>query len=537
MANSRKSLPLNKSTFSLDAVFQRALEDILARVVAFARIEGAANEECIKRPERAEPSERMVRVALAYSGGLDSSVLLYLAAAACRHRGIQFFALHVHHGLSANADHWLMHCEAQAQQAGVPFAARQVQIDLQNRLGIEQAARIARYEALVEMCREHEVNLLLTAHHQDDQTETVLLQLLRGAGLPGLSAMALLQTEHALLSEGIALGRPLLEITRAEIEAFAKQNAIPHIVDESNADVRYRRNAIRHQLIPLLERELPGVQKSIARSTKHLQTAQKLLDELAMIDLQSCAATDTRATATDPANADVATIGVVAADAENTDVANTDVANTDVAGMLVIERLHQLSEERLDNLLRYWLKQCGADHYPSDAQLFQLREQMLHAREDAQPLLTICGLVLERRLSRLVARRSTRPTRSTPSPIEPPDDIFLHWQGEPEIAIPAWKGRLLFESGGGPGLDRERLLQGPLSLRARRGGERLQLHPKRPSRTLKNLFQEADVPAPDRLRLPLLYLADELVFAAGLGTDARAGQVSEGIRLRWQPDV
>lgn len=521
MANSRKSLPLNNPSSSLEAVCQRALEEILARVVASER------NEPTELADRTEPVAQISRVALAYSGGLDSSVLLHIATAACRQRGIQLFAFHVHHGLSVNADHWLMHCEAQAQQAGVPFAARQVQIDPNNKLGTEQAARLARYEALADMCNEHEVNLLLTAHHQDDQTETVLLQLLRGAGLPGLSAMAMLQTEHALLSEGIALCRPLLEVTRADIEAFAEQNAISHIVDESNDDVRFRRNAIRHQLIPLLERELPGVQKSIARSTTHLQTAQKLLDELAVIDLQACA----EAKVTDTGAADT---GAADTGATDTGAADTGAADKGAADVLVIDRLQQLSEERLDNLLRYWLKHCGADHYPSDAQLLQLCEQMLHAREDAHPLLTLCGLMLERRAGRLVASRSTQ---STPFPTESPEDIVLHWQGEPEIAIPAWQGRLVFESGGGPGLDRAQLLRGPLRLCARRGGERLQLDTKRPSRTLKNLFQESDVPARERCGLPLLYLGDELVFVAGLGTDARAGQVSDGIRLRWQPDA
>lgn len=470
MENSRKSLPLNNSSFSLDTAFQRALEDILARVLVSERI------------------------AIAYSGGLDSSVLLHLAVATCQQRYIELFAFHVHHGLSPNADPWLAHCESQARQAGVNFAAQRVQINPHNKLGTEQAARRARYEALSDMCNEHKVQLLLTAHHQDDQTETVLLQLLRGAGLPGLSAMAMLQTEHALLSEGIALGRPLLEITRADIEAFAEASAITYIVDESNADIRFRRNEIRHQLLPLLERELPGVQRSIARSTGHLQAAQKLLDELAMIDLQSC-------------------------------------TEAGVCIELVIDRLQLLSVERLDNLLRYWLKQRGADHYPSDAQLFQLRQQMLHAREDAHPLLTLCGLVLERRSGRLMACRAALLLA------ELPEDILLRWQGEPEIAIPAWQGRLVFESGGGPGMDRAQLLQGPLHLRARRGGERLQLDLKRPSRTLKNLFQESDVPARERRSLPLLYLGDELVFVAGLGTDTRAGQVSDGIRLRWQPDA
>ncbi|MEO0314539.1 MAG: hypothetical protein RI928_995, partial [Pseudomonadota bacterium] len=346
MANSRKSPPLSNSTPSLDSVFQRALEDILARVVVSDRI--------------------VPRIALAFSGGLDSTVLLHLAAAACKQRGIKLFAFHIHHGLSPNADHWLAHCEAQAQQVGVGFVAREVQINPHDKLGIEQAARLARYDALADMCISNHVPLLLTAHHQDDQAETVVLQLLRGAGLPGLSAMAMLQSEHPLLGAGIALGRPLLEMTRADLECWADTQAIKHIVDESNDNLRFRRNEVRHQLMPLLEQQWPGVQKSIARSAKHLQTAQRLLDELAAMDLQRCGDADS----------------------------------------LVIERISQLSNDRLDNLLRYWFLQCGADHYPSDAQLYQLREQMLHARDDAHPLLSLCGLTLERHAGRLLAKHT-----------------------------------------------------------------------------------------------------------------------------------
>ncbi len=472
MASSRKSPPLSNSTPALDAVFQRALEDILARVVVSDRI----------------ASRTAFRIAVAFSGGLDSAALLHLATAACKQRGIQLFAFHVHHGLSPNADHWLAHCEEQSQQANATFVARQVQINPHDKLGIEQAARLARYDALADMCIANNVRLLLTAHHQDDQAETVVLQLLRGAGLPGLSAMAMLQSEHALLGAGIALGRPLLEMTRADLEQWADTNAIKHIVDESNDDLRFRRNEVRHQLIPLLEKQLPGVQKSIARSSRHLQTAQRLLDELAAIDLQSCGDADS----------------------------------------LVIDRLRQLSDDRLNNLLRYWLRQCGADHYPSDAQLSQLREQMLHARDDAHPLLALCGLTLERHSGHLVARRAE------PPPINLPSEILLHWQGESEIAIPVWQGRLVFDSAPGPGLDRTQLLQGPLRLRPRSGGERLKLDSNRPSRTLKNLFQESDVPVRERLWLPLLYLGDELIFAAGLGMDVRAGRTSEGVRVRWQ---
>jgi len=464
MANSRKSPPLSNSTSALDSVFQRALEEILARVVVSERI------------------------ALAVSGGLDSMVLLHLAATVCKQRGIELFAFHVHHGLSPNADHWLAHCKEQAKQAGLAFITRHVQINPDDKRGIEQAARLARYDALKDMCISNDVPLLLTGHHQDDQAETVVLQLLRGAGLPGLSAMTTLQLETALLGAGIALARPLLEVTRADLEIWAAANGIKHIVDESNDDLRFRRNQVRHQLIPLLEHERPGIKQTIARSARHLQTAQRLLDELAAMDLQSCSE----------------------------------------GNSLVIDRLRKLSDDRLDNLLRYWLRYCGADHYPSDAQLYQLRRQMLHARVDSHPLLSLCGLTLERHSGHLIARRAQTTPRS------PPSEILVRWQGEPEIAIPAWQGQLVFETAVGPGLDRAQLLQGPLRLCPRSGGERLKLDPKRPSRTLKNLFQESDVPARERVWLPLLYLGDQLVFAAGLGMDVRAGRASEGICVRWQ---
>lgn len=483
MANSRKSPPLNNLTVSLETACQRALEAILARVVVSDRI------------------------AIALSGGLDSTVLLHLAAAFCRQRHIELFAFHIHHGLSPNADHWLAHSEQQAREASVKFDACRVQIDPHHKVGTEQAARQARYAALAGLCKTHSVSLLLTAHHQDDQAETVLLQLLRGAGLPGLSAMAQLQTDHALLGPGITLGRPLLETTRAALDAYARAQALSHIVDESNHDLRFRRNDIRHQAMPALEQQLPGVQASLARSARHLQTAQRLLDELAAMDLQTC---------------------------------------INDSG-LVIARLRLLNEDRLDNLLRYWLRQSGATHYPSNAQLKQLREQMLLARDDAHPMLVMGGLVLERCLGRLVASHLASVNLSdrinldlgqrSGAPEVRPAEVLVRWQGESEILIPAWQGRLHFEPAAGPSLGREQLLQGPLRLRARSGGERLKLHARRPSRTLKNLFQESAVPLRQRGWLPLVYLGEELVFAAGLGMDVRAEKASDGIRLHWQPDA
>jgi len=231
MANSRKSLPLNNSQIAVAiTAFERALEEILARVVLS---DGAS-------------------IAVACSGGLDSAVLLHLSA--------EFFAshphlyllplraFHVHHGLSPNADHWLVHVQNECEQLNLPFAARKVSVISVDEHGPENAARLARYEALSDLCKVHRVELLLIAHHQDDQAETVMLQALRGAGLPGWSGMADLQRDHALLPATVTLARPLLDCSRKQLEQIASERAIAHIIDESNEDSRYKRNAIRHEI-------------------------------------------------------------------------------------------------------------------------------------------------------------------------------------------------------------------------------------------------------------------------------------------------
>ncbi len=466
MANSRNSINLNKPTpRGTEQDFQRALEAILARVVLS---EGGA-------------------IAVAYSGGLDSSVLLALAAPFCAARQLTLHAFHIHHGLSPQADDWLDHARARCEALQVRFEARKVSVDTTSEHGTEQAARLARYAALGDLCAERGVRLLLTAHHEDDQAETLMLQCLRGAGLPGLSGMAALQTQHALLPPGLALGRPLLGLSRAELAQFASAHHLPHVSDESNADVRYRRNALRQQIFPLIAEHFEGFTQTLSRTSRHLQAAQRLLNERAEEDLAQCG--------------------------EN--------------GALLPERLAALSADRVDNLLRYWL-QARTGQYPSEAQLMQIRLQMLGASDDAQPVVGTHGWVVERRRRRLIVR----PAASLAEP--PVQTISFHWQGETQIALPAWQGRLMFTTSAGPGLDATLLREGPLSLRPRGGGERLQLHPKRPSRTLKNLFQETDVPAAQRRWLPLLYAGERLVFAAGLGMDARAVTSEGGVVLRWE---
>lgn len=224
-------------------------------------------------------------IAIAFSGGLDSSALLYLAHGYATLHGLPLFAFHVHHGISPNADAWLDHCKAQCAALGVSFDARHVTLE-KGKSGVEAAARKLRYAALGEMCRLHGVRLMLTAHHLDDQAETVLLQLLRGSGTAGLSGMDAANSAPELLGNPeLVMARPLLPVSREALETYVKACGIGYIDDESNTDPRYARNALRLQVMPALAQAFPGFQERFARSAAHAQSAQRMLTELAAQDL------------------------------------------------------------------------------------------------------------------------------------------------------------------------------------------------------------------------------------------------------------
>jgi tRNA(Ile)-lysidine synthase len=469
MANIRNSLKLSKSTLASVVAFERALEEILTRVVVSA--------------------ER--NIAVAYSGGLDSSVLLHLAKDFCMSRQIKLYAFHIHHGISPNADTWLAHCEAQAKQQGVHFFSQRVNLIDVAEHGIEQSARIARYAALNTLCKQHQIPLLITAHHQDDQAESVLLQLLRGSGLPGLSGMAELQLQHSLLENDIALGRPMLQLTRQQLEDLATTLDITHIDDESNADTRYKRNAVRAWITPVLEKNFPSFATQFTRSAKHIQSAQRLLDELAQSDLEQCAE----------------------------------------GSIIFLDKLQSLSVDRVDNLLRYWIRDL-AIYAPSNAQLEQLRQQMLRSSHEAHPLIEIAGLHFQRRGQQLYA------TKEHSKQLPPTEIISFVWQGESEIDIPAWYGKIQFKATKQGGFDAAALRKGPLSVRPRSGSEKLKPDSARPTRSLKNLFQEAEISAQDRIWLPLLYLGEDLIFVPRLGGDkTRCIADREGILVSWEKYV
>lgn len=456
----------HRQAASLEDAFERALGAILARVSAS---EG--------------------QIAVAYSGGLDSAALLHLSSGYARAQGLELVAFHIHHGLSANADHWLAHCERECSALGVRFEARFIQVEAMKRDGVEQAARTRRYAALGELCRDHDVRVLLTAHHQDDQAETVLLQLLRGAGLAGLSGMAKMNDASSLLGPSSpALARPLLETTRAEIEEFVARRGIRHVEDESNEDTRYSRNALRHKIAPVLDAHFPSYQRCLARAAEHAQAAQRLLGELAVLDWQTCGS------------------------GERIDLVS----------------FKGLGEDRQDNLLRYWFSRHGA-RMPSTAWLEEAKAQLLGACDDAQVRVVHpdCEIRRHRGKAFLISRQDSAPKGATPQ--------VFHWKGESSIAFKEFGGTLYFDAAD-EGVNVDWLAAQVLEIRCRQGGERLKLAADRPTRSLKQHYQALDIPAWERQRLPVILAQGRLIWAAGIGMNHGAIPLGQHdlVRLRWE---
>ena len=411
----------------------------------------------------------------AFSGGLDSRALLQLLADARPRHGYTLEAVHVHHGLSQNADAWAAFCAAECRKLEVPFHCAHVQVDRQSGLGIEASARQARYAALHARKADH----ILLAQHQDDQAETLLLQLLRGAGVKGLSCMAAHDPMRRLL-------RPLLEVSRAEVEAYARQAGLQWIEDESNLDARYDRNFCRHKILPVLEQRFPSARGTLARSAAHIAEAAQLLDELAAIDAD----------------------------------------NVIVDNMLYVGELDKLSGQRARNLLRWWLTMHGLP-MPGMMRMREMLQQLQHASE-------LACIKVQVQDSVYLRRYQGRASLSIEQPI--PAVAGLHWQNQEELQLPA-NGRLLFRHEPGTGLALSRLQGRPLSIRYRTGGERFKPDARRPTRTLKYLFQEAGLAPWLRERLPLLYLEDELVLVPGIGVAAswQAQPDEQGVMVEWQP--
>ncbi|MBX5463114.1 MAG: tRNA lysidine(34) synthetase TilS [Steroidobacteraceae bacterium] len=459
-----------------------------------------------------------VSVCVAFSGGVDSVALLaaLVEVRATHGRRMRLRAVHVHHGLHPNADRWSEHCAEIAARLRVPLRTVKVNVARGRGVSIEAAAREARYSALAKELARSEV--LVTAHHEDDQFETVLLQLLRGAGVPGLAAMP----EIAPFGAGW-LVRPLLMQSRAQIEAWARSRGLAWVDDDTNANEQFDRNYLRQRVLPLIRARWPGAAAAAARSARHVAEAKRLLDALARADVERAA----------------------------------------IGSALSVQRLRALDPPRRRNAVRFWIARAGHS-LPDTRRLDEITQTLLNARPDANPQVDWNGSRVQRHADELtlqsVPRRAARSTAAGTSASAAGTERFSASARGRERAGAAtvgadgatpnewhWRERSRFELGDGRGiLTIEPDPHGPVDLdalpavllvRGRAGGEALRPHPKRPTKTVKSLLQEARVPLAERDRLPLLFSGARLVAVADRWLDASVqptASTRKRGRIRWQ---
>lgn len=424
-------------------------------------------------------------VLVAWSGGLDSTVLLHAAVAAGRELDVPVSAIHVAHGLQAAAEAWPAHCRRVADALGVPLAVVALPPAQPAGQGLEAWARRERYAAITAEAARLGAQRVLAAHHADDQAETVLLRLARGAGLRGLAAMA---PERALGS--VRLLRPLLGLPRSALAAYARAHALVWIDDPSNADARHARNRLRLEVLPALVRAVPGAPANIARAAALAADAQAVLDEMAEADLAQARLLAQTGLATAPA-------GIVAV----------------LAGVPPDRALHRgaltmLSAARQRLALRAWIDAAGGA-MPALAVIEEARRQLLAARA-AQGRVELDELALCRYRDWLWIE----PLRPAPALRA----AQLRWSGE--ARLPAAGGWLIVAPAAPdhPGAVADAALRaGVLRVEGLPSSLRVRLRPGGVSRTLKHWHQAMGVPARLRSGLPGIRLDGRLVHAAGLG--------------------
>lgn len=422
---------------------------------------------------------RGATIVVGLSGGIDSVVLLHLLLRRLRFAPARISAIHVNHQISPHAARWVTFCRRCCRELGVKLRVAKVDVPRGN--STEAAARAARYAVFAESG----ADVLLLAHNRDDQAETVLLQLLRGAGPRGLSAMPVLKQGTSGM---LPVLRPLLETPRAAIEAYAARHGLQWVEDESNQDRAYLRNFLRHDVLPRLESKLPGVRGTLARAARHQAECSELLDALA----------------------------------------EGDVGAGNQAGRLPLAMLKGLAPSRARNALRYFLR-CNAVAMPEAERLDELLRQATTARDDARVCVDLGDVELRRFQDTLYI---VQPLPKLAKSFE------VAWDGRGVLSLPQLGGSLRLLRRKGEGIAAAALSSATLRVRIRQGGEMLRLTPEGRRRTVRNLLQEAALPPWLRERLPFLHVDGELAAVPGLGVDAQfqAGAGQPGFLPLWTPD-
>jgi len=393
---------------------------------------------------------------VAYSGGLDSHVLLHAMARLRGQLDVSLRAVHVHHGLQAVADDWLTHCREVCAALDVPLQVDHLGLQPQPGQSVEAVAREARYAALAELLQDDE--MLLTAQHRDDQAETLLLQLLRGAGIEGLAAMPACRPW-----QGGWHARPLLATGREALHAYALDHGLQWVDDPSNQDQRFDRNYLRHTVMPTLLARWPGASRTLARSASHLAGAMHTLHEVAQADLQAC---------------------------------------TGAHGCLSVSALLGLPQQRRQATLREWVRR-HAVALPDQARLQEIERSVLSAGPDSSPLVTWSDVGVRRYRDQLWLLPAT----------QGPLPATLAWPDRPELVLPAGCGRLR-RTPAPAGIPDRYWKEGRVTVRWRSEGLRCRPRGREGTRSFKKLAQELGIPPWQRDRVPLLYVDGELAAVA-----------------------
>jgi len=419
------------------------------------------------------------RYIVAFSGGMDSSVLLHALAASANAHQTPIVAIHINHGLHEDAPVWEAHCRRVAGDLDVPFFSQTVGVDDKSGLGLEATARLARYDAFRDIVEEDD--WLLSAHHEDDQAETLLLNLMRGSGLAGLAGIGALQP----FARGM-LARPLLGVSGQSIKTYAEQQGLRWIDDPSNLDTRFDRNFLRRDVIPVLAERWPGVAQRLGKSAELASEASELLIDLARLDLAT-------------------------------------IATGTLPDKLDIEGLKSLSEKRQRNLLRHAVRQCGLPPAPA-TRLKQITQELIPAREDAQPLVDWPGAEVRRYRNHLYLLADVSDETVLAATTLKADGAWTD--------LGSGSGQMRLEAGVDGGIDGLAVEDG-LALRFRQGGEEFCPAGRNRTHKLKKLLQEDGVVPWMRQRIPLLYSGDRLVAVGDLWVAAEASKTN-GYGIHWR---
>ena len=412
---------------------------------------------------------------IALSGGIDSVVLLHALSQLKVKLKLQLSAIHINHDLSSNADDWLIFCHNKCKELGIPIKSEKINIKHDISMGIEAAARKGRYQAL----ETYRKGILVLGHHQNDQAETLLLQLFRGSGLNGLAAMPLYDQERFIW-------RPLLKINKEIIEGYAKENSLNFIKDESNDNLQFDRNFLRKNVLPLIKSRYPDIINTISRSSENIAEGLNLHKAIAKED--------------------------------------ANIFFSKNKERLSLTMIKALEKERVVNLIRWWLD-VNKKMMPSKKTMSELYKQIKNVKKDA---------LLNIDISESISIKAYHDELFLVEKGIKIDPYELIWRGEELVELPG-NTKLIFKKSLGAGFSLSKIGSKTLTIQNRNGGESFKPKNNQPTRTLKYLLQTSNIPPWKRQLMPLIFSENDLVAVPNFGVHYKfqAEENESGWEIDW----